>query len=284
MRRPTRHFWLPLSGVLALALLVVPAVWLARNLVRSHALTGQLREARQQLRALAAQRPFPSATNTAVVRAATTQAGELLGQVRTQFQPLPASRLTGREFQEYLEKRIAALREQAGTAGLRLPDTLDKNYGFTLRRQHLQVPSTPESAAALSQMLAQVEWLCGTLFAAHCDLIELRRPRLPSDSTSPRAEFTHCGTATNPVARALLASYRVTVGCSSADLAGVLDSYGNAPHGVLARVLSVEQGERIVPPDRPAGSPVKRRPVSQHQPRESALKVTFQLDFVTAQD
>lgn len=281
MRRPLHHFWLLLSGILTVALLVVPAVWLARNVVKSRVLAGQISDTRQQLRTLAARRPFPSATNTDILRAATAQAGELLGRAQTQFQPLPARRLTGREFRNDLENRLAALREQARAAGRRLPE---KNYGFTLGHQRLQTSSTPEADAALSQTLAQVEWLCANLFTAHCDLVELRRARLPGDPAGPRPEFTHRRTTTNTVARAVLAPYRVTVECSTADLAGVLDRYGNAPHGVLARVLSVERAERRLPPDRPVGSPAKGRPVSQHPQSESSLKATLQLDFVTAQD
>jgi hypothetical protein len=177
-----------------------------------------------------------------------------------------------------LRSRLAALGEQAREAGLRLPS---KNYSFTLGAQRLQAPATPEAAAAIGQTLAQIEWLCTTIFQARCDLLELRRPRLPGETAVRRPDLTHRNVTTNSVARAVLAPYRVTVECSTTELAAVLENCANAPHGVIARVLIVEHGYRTPPPDRPATSPAKARPVASHPRVQNTVKATLQLDFVT---
>ena len=203
----------------------------------------------------------------------------MLASARRQFLPLPVSRLTGREFLSDLPNRLAAMREQAQAAELRLPA---KNYGFTLGHQCLQAPPTPEATAALSHTLAQIEWLCATLFQAHCDLLELRRPRLLGDPAIHRPDITHRCATTNTVARAVLTPYRVTVECSTAELAQVLERCANTPHGVIARVLTVERGTRSLPPERPAGSAVKGRPVANRPHLENSVKATLQLDFVTS--
>ena len=281
MRRFTRNPWLLLTGALLLALLLVPAALLARAWMQNSALAAQISDARQQLSALSAQRPFPSPTNIARLRAATAEAEALLVTARGQFQPLPTNGLTGRDFVKDLQNRLAALSEQARRADLRLPS---KNYGFTLSPQRIQEPSTPEAAAALSQTLAQIEWLCGTVLEAHCDLLELRRPRLPGEPASRRSDITHRNITTNTVARAVLVPYRVTVECSTAELSEVLERFANAPHGVIARVLMVERGNRTPQTDRPAGSPAKARPVSNHPSLQNTVKATLQLDFVTSLD
>lgn len=280
MRRFIRHPWPLIVGTLLLALLLVPTALLARNWMQSRALAAQVREARQQLTALSARRPVPSPTNTAQIRAATAQAEALLATARGQFQPLPTNGLTGREFLNDLQSRLAALGEQARRADLRLPS---KNYGFTLGSQRLQEPPTSEAAAATGQALAQIEWLCATIFQAHCDLLELRRPRLPGEPAGHRSDITHRNITTNTLARAVLVPYRVTVECSTAELAEVLERCANAPHGVIARVLVVERGNRT-PPDRPAGSPARARPVSNHPNLQNTVKATLQLDFVTPLD
>jgi hypothetical protein len=282
MKRRIRQLKPLLPWALLAVLLGIPAMLLAVNWIHNRSLAVQVREVKQQLTELSAARPFASETNTARIRAAGLQAEKLLASAKSQFQPLPDGGLTGRELMDDLQERLASLRELASKSDSRLP--AKNNYGFTLGHQKIQAPPTAEGSAALRQTLAQIEWLCTSIFQAHCDLVELRRSRLSYEAPTHRPEFTQRSIVTNATARAVIVPYRLVVEGTSSELGDLLESFANSTNGVIARILIVERGNRQSAADRQLDSSVRARPALNRAIADNAVRATLQLDFINPLD
>jgi hypothetical protein len=232
-----RNLLLVIGGAVALVLLALGGLYCASGLQKNRQLDEELSKDIDTLQRLYSSVPFPAKSNVDQAQALIGRVRGTIAESKKLFVPVPFTNVTDQQFKTLLDNTIAELTRAAQQARVQLPET---NYAFTFRAQKALVKFASGSLPALSQMLADIRHLCGLVFDARCNLVNLRRERISTDDPPGSTDFTELRHRVDPVTEALIVPYEVVVSGFSPQLANLLQKFAQSPHGFLVKVMAVE--------------------------------------------
>jgi len=197
----------------------------------------------EELRRLGSQSPHPGSGDVDNINAAKDQQQhfrDFVKKARKYFQPIPpipdSPKVTGQEFSAALGQTIDQLQRDATNASVALPP----DFGFTFSAQRHALTFAPGSLQPLSLQLGEVKTICGVLFAAKVNALDLlRRERISDDDArGPQTDYLEKKSVTNELA--VLSPYELTFRCFSSELAAILAGFASSPNALLVKTINVE--------------------------------------------
>jgi hypothetical protein len=236
-----RNLGLVIGGVVALALLVVAAVYLFSKRGEDQAVTAELDTATARYQELLNRPVHPgdergNVNNIELARDEVQRLQGFLSQVREKFgtSNVPTN-ISNREFRALLDNTINDLQRTADSLGITLPQ---KDYWFTFAPQRTAVEF--KSIDMLTHQLLDVKELCEILYEAKVqDLKGIRRVPASSDDNNAQDFMTDKKATTNEVA--IVTPYELKFQGFSSELARVLDRLVQAKRCFIVRSVAVDR-------------------------------------------
>jgi hypothetical protein len=247
-----RNLYFLIGSAVALVLLGLAGFYFYSQWGRNNDNLDKLNAAYDELDRLAKETPNPGndqVNNIEIARQQELQVRAIMDRERKYYSsitpiPNPTNNIvTKEEFASALRRTIDELTHDAGAASVTLP----KDYGFSFGAERTLTIFDPGGLAPLAGKLGEVREICRVLYQAKVNSLDnLRRPRVsPDDRNGAQSDFLETAPVTNRLA--VLTSFEVVFHCFSAELAGVLSSFADSPHGFVVKSLNVEPGALAQP-------------------------------------
>jgi hypothetical protein len=233
-----KNLFLVLSGLAALALLVVAGWFWYTNKATVDAVTADLNAQTASFEQLMTRNPHPNQDNIDAAKREQEKLAGFLGQARQYFMPaVTFTNLDKETFKGLLETTVFELLRDAEKSGVSLP----AKYDFTFKTQRESVVFAPETLVPLATQVAEIKSLCGVLFQAKVhSLVSLRRVPITKEDTSSVDFLVGRKPATNSVTGAVTTPYEIVFQGFSAELAGVLEGFYRATNCFIVKNIDVQ--------------------------------------------
>jgi hypothetical protein len=247
-----RNLFFVVGALVALALMGWAGFFLYTKWTLNNATQEELNKAYSELDSISKLEPSPGSAKVDNIKAAREQQEQLRAYMKNaakHFGRIPgipdSAKVTGAEFTAALRHTISQLQRDATNAGV----VLQPKYSFSFEAQLPKVVFAPGSLDPLAVQLGEVKAICDVLFQAKINSLDnLRRERVSEDDNQgPQSDYHDRKSVTNELA--ILTPYEVTFQCFSAELAGVLSGFANAPYGFVVRTINVEPAAPAAPTD-----------------------------------
>ncbi len=264
-----RNLFLAVGGLVALVLLGGGIFYFLSAQSRNKSIEEELEANKSELDRLQGQKPYPSPANITTAKAETDKLRGAVGQLHRFFTPVPAEKVTGVAFRAYRDNTLAELQRNADQAKTALPS---RTYAFSFETQKPKTDFREGTFPAIPQQMAEVKALSRILFDAHVDpLVNIRRARVSKDDdeSSAASDYLSLKVQTNAETGTVTSPYEITFGCLSSDLATVLQSLAESPHGFVVKAICVEPAAEPAAAQPGAPQPAGGTPPGQGPPGET---------------
>ena len=242
-----RNLYFLIGSAVAVVLLGLAGFYFYSSWTLNNASLEKLNAAYAELDKLAKANPNPGnkeIDNIDISRQQEIQIREIIDKERKFFAPIASipnptnKEVTKDEFASALRRTVDELAHAASVASVTLPP----KYGFSFEAERSLTLFAPGSLAPLSVQLGEVKALCAVLYQAKVNSLDnLRRERVSADDArGPQSDYLEQISVTNSMA--VMTPYEVGFHCFSSELAGVLASLANDPHGFVVKAINIEPG------------------------------------------
>jgi hypothetical protein len=238
-----RNLVLAISGVAALALLIVGGLYTYSGLKANAKLETDIGEAQQRLEELSRKVPFPSKTNITLGDAELKRVEAALRQTQQRFAPIEFANVSGLQFKTLLEQTVFELNNKAQAARTKLPPETEKGkgYDFTFHEQRVKANLSSAGFPMTPELLAQVAAICDVLFKAQVtEIMNIRRVRPTADDPPGQPDYTEQSVITNSVLGVVIFPYEIHLKIDPKDVGQLLEGFYKSPHGFVLRYFSTQ--------------------------------------------
>lgn len=255
------------AGAVVSLLLLGAAAWFWHTQgQRVQEVGAQLEAKNAEWNDLVGRKPYPSDPNIEAVRAEEKELQKLREVLKVNFQPISGAPVNDAlELKVLIETAIANLQDEAGSAGVALPDP---EYAFTFKNLRPMAPSQYDSNSipTLAEQVAQVSTLARALYTARIHSLEaIRRPAILKNEGGTADHLAVKPSSDDLVTRMPM---EVTFRSFSGELAGVIAGLAGLSNTVVIKKISIE-------PTTIAAVPSSPPPVMMPYPRPTAEAPTL---------